>query len=138
MAGVSPRDALVRRVDPLRAAKTTHVPRLLPALPLFRAVAARPACLLHAQPEIRLTRAPVLHLVLRDRLCRLVDRAYPRDRDPLLPDLSLEPAPACLPHAPQRESVAEHSLDSRFCFFSPGRPCYAPPSIRAALCVGRL
>src|SRR5262249_46019272 len=114
MAGVSPRDALVRRVDLLRPAKATHVPRLLPALPLFRAVAARPACLLHAQREIGLTRVPASRPALRDRLRRLADQAYLPDRARRRLGSPLEPTPGCLPHAPQRESVAEHSLDSRF------------------------
>ena len=43
-------------------------------LPLLRVVAARRACLFHAQPVTanRLTRAPALHPGPRDRLCRAV------------------------------------------------------------------
>ena len=74
MAGLSRRDELVRRVYHLQTAKATCVLRLPRALPLLRAVAARPACLFHAQMVTanRLTRAPVLHPGPRDRLCRAV------------------------------------------------------------------
>ena len=63
---------LVYRVYRLQAAKATRVLRLRRALPLLRAVAARPACLFRAQMVTakRLTRAPVLLLAPRDRLCR--------------------------------------------------------------------
>lgn len=56
----------------LQTATATGDRRRLPrALPLLRAVAERRAFASHAQmvPVKRLTRAPVLHLGLRDRLC---------------------------------------------------------------------
>src|SRR5262245_9330949 len=49
--------------------------RLPPVLPLRRAVPAYLACLLHVQPAIGLTREPVLHPALHDRLYRLADQA---------------------------------------------------------------
>ena len=113
MAEVSRPDELVRRVDLLRSAKATRVLRLVPALRLFRAVVARRVCLLHAQPEIGLTRAPVSHLGLRDRLCRLADQAYLPARAPRPQDLFQQPAPGCPPRARQHELAAEHSLDFR-------------------------
>ena len=58
-----PRLPVVRRVYRLQRVKATRALRLRRALPSRRAVAARPACLFHAQPVMakRLTRAPVLH-----------------------------------------------------------------------------
>ena len=94
----------------------TRALRLPEALLLLRAVAAHlAACLFHAHPPmaIRLTRAPVSRLVLRDRLCRL-EVALLRDRAPRPPDSSLDPAPGCPPPARQRELAAEYSLDFRF------------------------
>ena len=62
---------LVRRVYRLPAVKATRVLRLRRALPLLRAVAAHLACLFRVQMVTakRLTRAPVLLLAPRDRLC---------------------------------------------------------------------
>jgi hypothetical protein len=77
-------------------------------------VAERRACLFHAQPVMRLTRAPVSHPALRDRLCRRADQAYQPVRGPRPRDLCQQPAPGCPPHARQHELAAEHSLDSRF------------------------
>ena len=61
MAGLSRRNELVRRVYHLQKAKATCVLRLPRALPLLRAVAARPASLFRAEMVTvnRLTRAPV-------------------------------------------------------------------------------
>ena len=68
--GLCPHE-FVRRFYRLQTAKATRVLRLRPALPLLRAVAARPACLFRAQMVTakRLTRAPVLLAAPRDRLC---------------------------------------------------------------------
>ena len=73
-AGLLRPHELVRRVYRLQTAKATRVLRLPRALPLLRVVAARRACLFHAQMVTanRLTRAPVLHPGPRDRLCRAV------------------------------------------------------------------
>ena len=75
MAGLSRRDELVRLVCLLQPAKATRVLRLARALPLLRAVAARLACLFHAQlvTAARLTRGPVSHPALPDLLCHLLE-----------------------------------------------------------------
>lgn len=114
-AEASRQDDLVRRVDLLRPAKATRAPRLLLVLPLLRGVViAHGVWLLHAQPAIGLTRAPVLHPVLRARLCRLLQACLP-DRAPRPPlDLFRDRAADCLLHAPQHESAAERSLDFQF------------------------
>ncbi|HEU0039396.1 MAG TPA: hypothetical protein VFR76_08990 [Verrucomicrobiae bacterium] len=106
---------LVRRVYRLQAVQATRVLRLRRALPLLRAVAARPACLFRVQMGTakRLTRAPVLLPARCDRLCH-ADQAYLPARDPRPLDLSREPAPGCPLRAPQHELAAEHSLDFRF------------------------
>jgi hypothetical protein len=110
MAEVLWRDELVRRVDLLRPAKATRVLRLVPALPLFRAVVARRVCLLHAQPAMRLTRALLLHLAPHDLLC-LADQAYLPDRAPRPLDSSPAPVPGYPPRARRHELVVGHSLD---------------------------
>jgi hypothetical protein len=76
MAAVSQRDEFARRADLLRLAKATRVLRLRRARPLLRGVAERRACLFHAQPVMRLTRAPLSHPALHDRLCQRADQAY--------------------------------------------------------------
>src|SRR4029453_8421360 len=113
-AGLSSRDGLVRWVCHLQRAPATRVLRLPRALPLLRPVAARRACLFHAQsvPANRLTREPVSHPALHDRLCRL-GQGYPPDRDLRPLDLSQEPAPRCPPRERQHELAAESSLDLR-------------------------
>jgi hypothetical protein len=61
---------------------------------------------------IGLTRAPEWHQAVRDRLCLLADRAYPRDRVPRLPPgLFPDPVAGCLLRARLHESAAEHFLD---------------------------
>ena len=110
--GVQHRDELVRLVFLLGPAKATRVLRLPEALPSLRGVAARRACLFHAQPVTanRLTRALLLHPGPHDQLCRL-EEAYLPDRDLRPLDLSLEPEPGYPPRARQHELAAEYSLD---------------------------
>ena len=112
MTAVSQRDEFAHRADLLRLAKATHVLRLLLARPLLRGVAQRRACLFHAQPVMRLTRAPLSHPALHDRLCR-VDQVYPLDRAPRSLDLFPDPVAGCPLRARQHELAAEHSLDFR-------------------------
>ena len=114
MVRLSRRDELVRPLYRLQTAKAICVLRLPRAVPLLRVVAARRACLSHAQPVManRLTRVPVLHRERRDRLCRAV-QAYPPDRDPHLLGSSLRLAPDCPPRARQHALAAEHSSDFR-------------------------
>jgi hypothetical protein len=59
---------------------------------------------------IRLTRGPVSHPALHDRLCHL-EEEYPPDRDLLLLGLSLELAPGCPPRERQHELAAGPSSD---------------------------
>src|SRR5262249_55491685 len=84
-------------------------------LPRLILASARLVCgVVHAQLVIGLTRAPEWHQAVRDRLCLLADQAYPQDRVPRLPPgLCPDPVAGCLPHAQQRESAAEYSLDFR-------------------------
>jgi len=110
MTAVSQRDEFARRADLLRLAKATHVLRLPPALLSLLAVAERWVWL-HVQPVIGLTRVPVLHPALRDRLCHHVDLAYPPDPAPRPLDLFPDPVPGCPLRARQHELAAEHSLD---------------------------
>ena len=68
----------------------------------------------HVRQMIGLTRAPESHQAVGDRLCLLAPQAYPQDRVPRLPPgLCPDPVAGCLPHAQQRESAAECSLDFR-------------------------
>ena len=110
MTAVSQRDEFAHRADLLQPAKATHVLRLLLARPLLRGVAERRACLFHAQPVMRLTRAPLSHPALHDRLCR-VDQVHPLDRAPRQRGLFPDPVPGCPLHARQHELAAEHFLD---------------------------
>ena len=112
LVGLSRRDQLARLVCHLQMAKATSVLRLPRALPLLQFVAARRACLFHAQlvTATGLTKEPVSHLALHDPLCR---RAQAPDRDLHPLDLFLQPAPGCPPHERQHELAAESSLDLR-------------------------
>ena len=112
MTAVSQRDEFAHRADLLRLAKATHVLRPPPALLSLLAVAER-WVRLHVQPVIGLTRVPVLHPALRDRLCPPADLARRRDRAPRPLDLFPDLVPGCLPHARPHELAAEYSLDFR-------------------------
>ena len=113
MTAVSQRDEFARRADLLRLAKATHVLRLPPALLSLLAVAERWVWL-RVQPVIGLTRVPVLHPALRDRLCHPANLAKRRDRAPRPLDLFPDLVPGFPLHAPRRELAAEYSLDFRF------------------------
>jgi hypothetical protein len=112
MEELSCRDERVLRVYRPQTAQAIRVPHLPRCLPLLRVVAARRACLFHAQPATanRLTRAPVLHPDPRDRLYRAL-QAHPPDRDPRPLDLFLDRVPDCLPLARRRALAAGYSLD---------------------------
>ena len=113
MTAVSQRDEFAHRADLLRLAKATHVLRPPPALLSLLAVAERWVWL-HVQPVIGLTRVPVLHPALRDRLCHHVDLAYPPDHAPRPLELFRDLVPGFPLHARQRELAEEYSLDFRF------------------------
>jgi len=111
MAALSRRDELVRLAWLLQPATAPHVLRLPQASPLLRAATAPRACLFHAHlaPANRLTRGPALHPAPHDPLRRL-EQAH---CDPRRLDLSLDPAPGCLPRERQHELAAEFSSDPR-------------------------
>ena len=111
-AEVLRRDDLVRLTYLLQSAEAIRVARLLLAQPCLPALTPHPACLFHAQPAIRLTRALLWLLVPCDRLCP-GGRVYPLGRAPRRPGLFPDPVPGCPLRARQHELAAEHSLDFR-------------------------